>query len=91
MIRFRGSDLRAPTLQLPRGTSTFRLYLGAFSVKKRGVAQLVARTAGGRKVASSSLVIPTKQDCMGFEVRLERLFHLVINHFFGVYGHVQVD
>ncbi len=25
----------------------------------RGVAQLVARTAGGREVASSSLVIPT--------------------------------
>jgi hypothetical protein len=26
----------------------------------RDVAQLVARTAGGREVASSSLVIPTK-------------------------------
>ena len=26
----------------------------------RGVAQLVARTAGGREVASSSLVTPTK-------------------------------
>ena len=30
------------------------------SAKRRGVAQLVARTAGGREVASSSLVIPTR-------------------------------
>jgi hypothetical protein len=30
-----------------------------FLVLSRGVAQLVARTAGGREVASSSLVIPT--------------------------------
>ena len=57
----------------------------------RGVAQLVARTAGGREVAGSSPVTPTMQDFMSFEVRFERLSHLVINNFFTVYTHVQVD
>jgi hypothetical protein len=57
----------------------------------RGVAQLVARTAGGREAAGSSPVTPTTQDFVGFEVRFEWLSHLVINHFFAVYTHVQVD
>jgi hypothetical protein len=56
----------------------------------RGVAQLVARTAGGREVAGSSPVTPTIKDFMSFEVRFERLSHLIINHFFGIYTHVQV-
>ena len=34
----------------------------------RGVAQLVARTAGGREVASSSLVTPTKLNLYGIMV-----------------------
>ena len=42
---------------LPHCTSI----LGYTYICYRGVAQLVARTAGGREVASSSLVTPTKK------------------------------
>ena len=37
------------------------------------MAQLVARTAGGREVASSSLVIPTIKAILTFTVSLDRL------------------
>lgn len=57
MIRFRGSVLRTPTLHLRGEHQTPTVLFWAFMF--RGVAQLVARTAGGREVASSSLVIPT--------------------------------
>lgn len=43
-------------LALLRGISSVTRIPGILC---RGVAQLVARTAGGREVASSSLVIPT--------------------------------
>ena len=48
--------MREPTLQLcgERQASTM-----TGTLMYRDVAQLVARTAGGREVASSSLVIPT--------------------------------
>ena len=36
-------------------------YLCSAKHKERDVAQLVAHTSGGREVASSSLVIPTKK------------------------------
>ncbi len=45
----------------------------------------LARTAGGREVAGSSPVTPTIQDFMGFEVRFERLSHLIINYFLVIY------
>ena len=57
MIRLRGDGLRAPTF------ASAREYQNAEGVfwgpLYRGVAQLVARTAGGREVAGSSPVIPT--------------------------------
>lgn len=43
-------------------------YIFAFAFEKftdRDVAQLVAHTSGGREVASSSLVIPTKSNVRG--------------------------
>jgi hypothetical protein len=58
MVYFRGSVLRAPTLHT-RGISKRLGRVLGFRVISRDVAQLVARTAGGREVASSSLVIPT--------------------------------
>ena len=51
--------MKAPTW-FPAGIQTDD---ETFSISSyRGVAQLVARTAGGREVASSSLVTPTKTD-----------------------------
>ena len=35
-------------------------------ILSRGVAQLVARTAGGREVASSSLVTPTRNASLAY-------------------------
>lgn len=60
MIHSRGSVLRAPTLHLRGGYQASTAALLGLLCFLRGVAQLVARTAGGREVASSSLVIPTK-------------------------------
>lgn len=57
MAYFYGNELRAPTLLFRGEYRASRLYLGLLGF--RGVAQLVARTAGGREVASSSLVTPT--------------------------------
>lgn len=60
MIRFRGDDPANTHLAITRGTSNAGgEVLGLYVSKYRGVAQLVARTAGGREVASSSLVTPT--------------------------------
>lgn len=59
MIRFRGGDPANTHLAITRGTSNASGSLGFYVSKNRGVAQLVARTAGGREVASSSLVTPT--------------------------------
>ena len=57
MTCFRGSRLRAPTLQY---AGEYQNADGKFwGPEYRGVAQLVALTAGGREVASSSLVTPT--------------------------------
>jgi hypothetical protein len=58
MIHFRGNDLRTPTLLICGEYQASEVYSGLLDY--RGVAQLVARTAGGREVASSSLVTPTK-------------------------------
>lgn len=58
MIRFRGNGLRAPTLHICGEYRASVLALGF--MYNRDVAQLVARTAGGREVAGSSPVIPTK-------------------------------
>ena len=58
MTRYRGNVLRVPTLLL-RGEYQASTVLNLGLLCSRGVAQLVARTAGGREVASSSLVIPT--------------------------------
>ena len=60
MVRFRGNVLRPPTLHI-RGEYHQRLgRLWVFCTQIfQGVAQLVARTAGGREVASSSLVTLT--------------------------------
>jgi hypothetical protein len=58
MIYSRGSNLRTPTLHLCGGISSVDSGSGHFVY--RGVAQLVARTAGGREVAGSSPVTPTK-------------------------------
>ena len=47
-------------------------YIFAFAFEKftdRDVAQLVAHTSGGREVASSSLVIPTKSNARGKRLR----------------------
>ena len=47
-------------------------YIFAFAFEKftdRDVAQLVAHTSGGREVASSSLVIPTKANVRGKRLR----------------------
>ena len=47
-------------------------YIFAFAFEKftdRDVAQLVAHTSGGREVASSSLVIPTKSNVRGKRLR----------------------
>ncbi len=52
--------LRTPTLHLRGDISSATPHLGLFGTKNRGVAQLVARTAGGREVAGSSPVTPTK-------------------------------
>ena len=44
---------------------SWKKYIFAFAFEKftdRDVAQLVAHTSGGREVASSSLVIPTKSN-----------------------------
>ena len=58
MIRYRGSALRTPTFCESRGiSSVLRQALGFYVV--RDVAQLVARTAGGREVAGSNPVAPT--------------------------------
>lgn len=54
MVVFRGMRLRTPTLQICEEYHRV-------DARYRGVAQLVARTAGGREVASSSLVIPTME------------------------------
>ncbi|MDN5275334.1 MAG: hypothetical protein JWP06_1235 [Candidatus Saccharibacteria bacterium] len=59
MIHFRGNDLRTPTLLIRGEYQASEVYSGFYVY--RGVAQLVARTAGGREVASSSLVTPTIQ------------------------------
>ena len=59
MIRFCGNVLRTPTLHLLRGISSAG---GSLGFRANGMwRSLVARTAGGREVASSSLVIPTKK------------------------------
>lgn len=60
MITVRGRCLRAPTLRVREGTHLPRS-LGGFYLPQ-GVAQLVARTAGGREVAGSSPVTLTKID-----------------------------
>lgn len=57
MIHFRGNVLRAPTLHIRAGNIKYSDSTGLFVY--RGVAQLVARTAGGREVAGSSPVVPT--------------------------------
>jgi hypothetical protein len=63
MIRFRGSDLRAPTLQLRGERQRLGYALGLLGRKIIGMwRSLVARTAGGREAASSNLVIPTKYE-----------------------------
>ena len=54
----RGYCMRAPTW-FPAGIQTDGETPSSYY---RGVAQLVARTAGGREVASSSLVTPTMQN-----------------------------
>lgn len=53
-----GDGLRAPTFAHAREYQNVGGDFGLLGY--RGVAQLVARTAGGREVASSSLVTPTK-------------------------------
>jgi hypothetical protein len=59
MIRDRGRELRAPTLHYAGIIKRRGWYLGLHDTHFRGVAQLVARTAGGREVAGSSPVTPT--------------------------------
>jgi hypothetical protein len=56
MVHFRGNTLRAPTCTYAREIST---PVPKASRHYRDVAQLVARTAGGREAAGSSPVIPT--------------------------------
>lgn len=62
MIHFRGNDLRTPTLLICGEYQASPVYSGILRLLYRGVAQSVARTAGGREVASSSLVTPTNFD-----------------------------
>ena len=50
----------------------------------------LARAVWDREVGGSSPLTPTIQDFMGFEVRFERLSHLVIHYIFAIYTHVQV-
>lgn len=58
MVYFRGNKLRVPTLHTCGEYQAQRQL--AWDVLCRDVAQMVARTAGGREVAGSSPVIPTK-------------------------------
>ena len=54
-------------------------YIFAFAFEKftdRDVAQLVAHTSGGREVASSSLVIPTKSNVRGKRLRSLPFFYI---------------
>ena len=54
-------------------------YIFAFAFEKfldRDVAQLVAHTSGGREVASSSLVIPTKSNVRGKRLRSFPFFYI---------------
>ncbi len=65
---FKGCGLyvRAPTWD-PSGDQTRCPTFLIFSfIDDRGVAQLVARTAGGREVAGSSPVTPTMTDSLKF-------------------------
>ncbi len=63
MIHCCCSDLRAPTLHLCGEYHVLGKRSRAFlSTKYRGVAQLVARTAGGREVAGSNPVVPTNKE-----------------------------
>ncbi len=55
----RGGQMRAPTWFIPGKLLPLAL-LSGHHASYRGVAQLVARTAGGREVAGSSPVTPTK-------------------------------
>lgn len=57
MICFRGNGLRTPTLRKAGNIKRHDFPSGLLWF--RDVAQLVARTAGGREVAGSSPVIPT--------------------------------
>lgn len=59
MIRYRGSDLRTPTFCHKQGNiKRPTVITGTFWY--RGLAQLVARTPGGREVIGSNPVTPTK-------------------------------
>lgn len=58
MVCFRGSRLRAPTLHIAGNIKRLMTVLWGIMFY-RGMAQLVARTAGGREAAGSSPVTPT--------------------------------
>lgn len=58
MIHFCGNVLRAPTLHF---CGEYQALVVAWVLGIGMWRSLVARTAGGREVASSSLVIPTKK------------------------------
>ena len=63
MIHLRGGDLRLTTLLLSGEYQTLRHRLGILLwLTLQGVAQLVARTAGGREVAGSSPVTQTIEE-----------------------------
>ena len=58
---------------------SWKKYIFAFAFEKftdRDVAQLVAHTSGGREVASSSLVIPTKSNVRGKRLRSLPFFYI---------------
>jgi hypothetical protein len=68
MVCLRGGKLRAPTFAHAREYQNVGGDFGA--LRYRGVAQLVARTAGGREAASSSLVTPTKEEIIAILIHL---------------------